>query len=489
MYERLNELLIQEINKSIESLSYDKTQLTDELQKYEGRKDPEKAKVENDLRKVNSELEEKKLDLEKVENINKSKSVIEIKKLEKDYQDLLKEKKDYEAEINELDERIEFNNGVIVSTKEQQEYKQDIARINICKIEISLINTSLKKIDDLKEQHKKDLEEYSETMEGLLTKYNIRQKYKSELEKEPVNNKKESTIQEGKEEKQPVSGPIHKEHKRPKPVKPEPVKQGSFIDIYSNSLPINVKSINCSIIKGKLIYTIIGLNEKGEQYRIEKNASPKKMTRQEKKKIQSYVNPSCLKDIDINLYRALNNDERFKNSVAQYTYLDYVEKMSKGYKRRDSDLKITYDLIDVKKAEMSKSQKRQIKKIAKNGQKIGVAEYIKQKGTLKSFIDKFKQKMLTAGREENIQIKGSREETIYSAYKELCNEEEFDFNKFCEDMNLSTEERKNIEAYEKVNKAKRSLFREVKSDVGISRMQPSQGNETAKKERDEENVK
>ena len=66
MDERLNELLIQEINKSVESLNHDKTQLTDELQKYEGREEaPEKAEFESDLRNVNNELEEKKSDLEK----------------------------------------------------------------------------------------------------------------------------------------------------------------------------------------------------------------------------------------------------------------------------------------------------------------------------------------------------------------------------------------------------------------------------------------
>ena len=105
MDERLNELLIQEINKSVESLNHDKTQLTDELQKYEGREEaPEKAEFESDLRNVNSELEEKKSDLEKVENINKSKAAIEKveKDFEKDYQNLLKEKEECEAEIQKL---------------------------------------------------------------------------------------------------------------------------------------------------------------------------------------------------------------------------------------------------------------------------------------------------------------------------------------------------------------------------------------------------
>ena len=71
---------------------------------------------------------------------------------------MLKEKEECEAEIQKLEGKKVFENGVFSSYKrEQQEYEKDLAKISM----------SLKKFDDLKEQHKKDLEGYSKTIEGL----------------------------------------------------------------------------------------------------------------------------------------------------------------------------------------------------------------------------------------------------------------------------------------------------------------------------------
>lgn len=177
MDEKLNDLLIQEINKSIERLNGNKEQLIEELKKYEGRYGAlEKAELEQDLSKIDSELEQKRLDKAKIET--RREIVAQIKeeqaRADKEYQKLLKEREDCKAEINGLEGKKEFVNGVLVPTREQQEYEQDLEKIN----------ESIAKFEKLKVQHTKDLNEHSAVIEELLKKYNIREKYKNEIQSE-----------------------------------------------------------------------------------------------------------------------------------------------------------------------------------------------------------------------------------------------------------------------------------------------------------------
>lgn len=100
MEEKLNDYLIQEINKSIEDLNQNKEQLIEELKKYEGKYGAiEKAELEQDLSKIDSELEVRRLDKAKIET--RREIVVQIKeeqeKAEKEYQKLLKEREDCEA--------------------------------------------------------------------------------------------------------------------------------------------------------------------------------------------------------------------------------------------------------------------------------------------------------------------------------------------------------------------------------------------------------
>lgn len=453
MDERLNELLIQEINKSMESLNHDKTQLTDELQKYEGREEaPEKAEFESDLRNVNSELEEKKSDLEKVENINKSKAAIEKveKDFEKDYQNLLKEKEECEAEIQKLEGKKVFENGVLAPTREQQEYEKDLAKISM----------SLKKFEDLKEQHKKDLENYSKSIEELVTKYNIREKYKSELENEPLDIEKippiekEPTIEEIKveipkqDEKEPIdiekippiekepvnSTPIQTEPAKSEPVNQEPAKKEEFVNIYSNSQPIkvpvkdmnlpkNIENITCSIIKGKLVYTIVGVNEKGEQFAIDKEVKPIKMSGKDKRDISRNVDRFSVKNVDVQLYRILKYDKAFRDSNLANEYMEQIDRLTKGGEKDKTDMNIVYNLQNIREAKLSRSQKRQIKAIARRSDNFNLAEYIKPKSRLREILGKVKQNLLTAGEEKEI-------ETM----EKSSNQNAIDANSFREEM-------------------------------------------------------
>ena len=445
MDKRLNELLIQEINKSIESLNHDKAQLTEELQKYQGRDEASgKAEFENDLSKINRELNERKSDLEKAENINKSKAAIdnEEKDFEKDYQKLLKEKDEYEAAIKELEGKKVFENGVLVNTKEQQEYEQDLSKINM----------SLKKFEDLKEQHKKELEEPSATIEGLLEKYHIREKYKKELGNEPLN-----------VSQQPIGEPKKKEKTKVIYSNSQPTKMPSK----DMNQPKNIENITCSIIEGKLVYTIVGLNEKGEQFTIAKEAKPRKISPREKRDILKSVDKYGLKNVDLQLYRILKNDKDFRNTELAYDYLNQVDRLTEIDDKDNGDMNIIYNLQNIRSANLNIKQKRQIKALAKRNEKNNIAEYIKPTSKISKLFGRFKQKLLTAGTEKKQEKveELSREDMIYSTYKDLSQEEGFDFNQFCKDMSLSDAERKELESYEKVNASTKSFYKSLKNPV------------------------
>ena len=83
---------------------------------------------------------------------------------------------------------------------------------------------------------------------------------------------------------------------------------------------------------------------------------------------------------------------------------------------------------------------------------------------MKALIGRVKQGLLTVGSQEPEKEEPySREDDVYSTYKLMRDEEGFDFDRFCNDMNLSTEERKTLESYEKVNSSKQSFHKEIKS--------------------------
>ena len=206
MDEKLNDYLIQEINKSIQSLNQNKDQLIEELKKYEGRYGAlEKAELEQDLSKIDSELEVRRLDKAKIEARREIVAQIkeEQEKAEKEYQKLLKEREDCEAEINGLAGKKEFVDGVLVPTKEQQEFEQDLEKIN----------ASIAKFEKLREQHTKDLNEHNTVIDSLLKKYNIREKYKSELEEKQDTPTQEAKRTEENKEATPVIDSTQKDNK------------------------------------------------------------------------------------------------------------------------------------------------------------------------------------------------------------------------------------------------------------------------------------
>ena len=556
MEEKLNDYLIQEINKSIEDLNQNKEQLIEELKKYEGKYGAiEKAELEQDLSKIDSELEVRRLDKAKIETRREIVAQIkeEQEKAEKEYQKLLKEREDCEAEINGLAGKKEFVDGVLVPTKEQQEFEQDLEKIN----------ASIAKFEKLREQHTKDLNEHNTVIDSLLKKYNIREKYKSELEekqdtptqeaKRPEENKEATPVidstQEDNKTKQAetiiVEGPtenegLHKETdasdvlksidkfledlknpnaqnaqtdkvvvpknvepkqqessiakpttKESKPkqeiIKPEEQKTDAGVVVQPNEvfknievieLPRKIQDITCSVIEGKLVYTISGIDEAGKQFSVDRETTPKRLTREEKRSLSRKIDKYSIGNIDAQIYRILKNDKFFKNTSLVYDYMDQIDRLSSfENEERDDDMAIKYDLQNLNTTKLSFLQKGQIKSTARRNFMEGIAEYIKPKSRFKIFMEKMKQKSLPAGNQEKqaeeekddiITKQGEempREDRIYSTYKDLSREEGFDFEKFCEDMELTPEERKELEVYEKVNADSKAFHKGIKNPV------------------------
>lgn len=556
MDEKLNDYLIQEINKSIQSLNQNKDQLIEKLKKYEGRYGAlEKAELEQDLSKIDSELEVRRLDKAKIETRREIVAQIkeEQEKAEKEYQKLLKEREDCEAEINGLAGKKEFVDGVLVPTKEQQEFEQDLEKIN----------ASIAKFEKLREQHTKDLNEHNTVIDSLLKKYNIREKYKSELEEKQDTPTQEAKRTEENKEATPVidstqkdnktkqaetiivEGPtenegLHKETdasdvlrsidksledlknpnaqkaqtdkvvvpknvepkqqessiakpttKESKPkqeiIKPEEQKNDLGVVVQPNEvfknievieLPRKIQDITCSVIEGKLVYTISGIDEAGKQFSVDRETTPKRLTREEKRNISKKIDKFSLGNIDAQIYRILKNDKFFKNTSLVYDYMDQIDRLSSfENEERDDDMAIKYDLQNLNTTKLSFLQKGQIKSTARRNFMEGIAEYIKPKSRFKIFMEKMKQKSLPAGNQEKqseeekddiITKQGEempREDRIYSTYKDLSREEGFDFEKFCEDLELTPEERKELEVYEKVNADSKAFHKGIKNPV------------------------
>lgn len=556
MDEKLNDYLIQEINKSIQSLNQNKDQLIEELKKYEGRYGAlEKAELEQDLSKIDSELEVRRLDKAKIETRREIVAQIkeEQEKAEKEYQKLLKEREDCEAEINGLAGKKEFVDGVLVPTKEQQEFEQDLEKIN----------ASIAKFEKLRAQHTKDLNEHNTVIDSLLKKYNIREKYKSELEEKQDTPTQEAKRTEENKEATPVidstqkdnktkqaetiivEGPtenegLHKETdasdvlrsidksledlknpnaqkaqtdkvvvpknvepkqqessiakpttKESKPkqeiIKPEEQKNNPGVVVQPNEvfknievieLPRKIQDITCSVIEGKLVYTISGIDEAGKQFSVDRETTPKRLTREEKRNISKKIDKFSLGNIDAQIYRILKDDKFFKNTSLVYDYMDQIDRLSSfENEERDDDMAIKYDLQNLNTTKLSFLQKGQIKSTARRNFMEGIAEYIKPKSRFKIFMEKMKQKSLPAGNQEKqaeeekddiITKQGEempREDRIYSTYKDLSREEGFDFEKFCEDMELTPEERKELEVYEKVNADSKAFHKGIKNPV------------------------
>ncbi len=157
-------------------------------------------------------------------------------------------------------------------------------------------------------------------------------------------------------------------------------------------------------------------------------------------------------------------------------YMDFVGRMVKGEEEKEDDVKITYDLENLKQIKrLSKREKKDIKalkKFAKRSERAGIADYIKPKGRIKALLEKITQGKLIAGNERadsernselfqeeapELSLEAKQEKTI-QLLNELAMEEGFDVNTFIQQQEaergepLSLDEKnKIIQVYQKTN--------------------------------------
>lgn len=325
-------------------------------------------------------------------------------------------------------------------------------------------NSTAEIIDDKQQPDKK--EEVNENQQSNKTEVanenqqpNKNQTNKNVNEKQPSGDKQSSAEMEMWEQLGVETN---------KPATQDRAKNNSEANDYSKTGItdlVKIDNVLCSVKDGKIFYTISGVNSKGENFEVEKSAEPKRASRKEKRSISQFINKVALRNVDINLYRILGTNKNFKNTDAAMVYLDQVERITDGADKGISDIKLTYDLTNLRKADISGFKKWQLKRFARNSERYNIADYIKPQGRLKALMGKVKQGLLTAGKQEEKETPYSREDDVYSTYKMMRGEEGFDFDRFCEDMDLSEEERKTLESYEKVNSSKKSFHKGIKSET------------------------
>ena len=169
MEEKLNEFLIKEIEKGIESLKKDEEQLQNEFDEY-GYKNNGiiNKQIQGDLKKVQEELESKEQEVAEVKEINKLIELYESKELKTKYNKLVKEQKDCIDAIKALDGKYDNINGKLVPTREQQEYERDLEKIQ----------SSMSEIKSTALRLKREILEKSVKVNALYDKYDIKRKFK-----------------------------------------------------------------------------------------------------------------------------------------------------------------------------------------------------------------------------------------------------------------------------------------------------------------------
>lgn len=466
MDKKLNDFLVEEIKKGIESLEKDKSQYEEEKAKLEGRDGVQwKEELDNDIAKIDSELKLKEVEIAQVDNANEIKKKIEAeeKTIEEEYQRLLKQKEQCEAELVKLDGRLKLKDGVFVPTREQEEYKR----------ELDSINGSISRFDSLKKQYTSELKRQEDIVENLYNKYSIREKYKVIQE---VKSKQEIADQEDKmweeyrkeqekeidkafeekmenEEIEEMRGTYQAkveadeyfknrdelEAKQDKEVaerfkkmgKTSPVrierKEGEKPIAKEKDIGDNLKSINCAIENGKLKYVIEYEDRNGEIkiFSVD-DVMPHKMDKQEEESLKQQLEPEYFHGVDIEIVNMLSRNDLINKSNLAEQYITFVNDMIDGKDKFEDDITITYNLEQLRKSKLTKQEKRLIKKIAKNGKRNEISEYIKPKSRIKEFFERFTQGKLTSGEEKEVSV----EQKMVDNMKDLAGEEGFDINLF-----------------------------------------------------------
>ena len=501
MEEKLNEFLIKEIEKGIESLKKDQEQLQNEFDEY-GYKNNGiiNKQIQGDLKKVQEELELKEQEVTEVKEINKLMDLYASKELKAKYNKLVKEQKDCIDAIKALEGKYDTINGKLVPTREQQEYERDLEKIQ----------NSMSEIKSKSLRFKREILEKSVKINALYDKYDIKRKFKeyeeSKQEKETEsktvipeekiakseendknlaekqnknddekeNNEKDKVADsKGEPKNEPKVEPKLTEKPQPKvngneEIKPKVqetvrVGRGSKYDIYNLKELDNVDKfdrldeIYCRIINGKVQYSIEGEGQEDKLKYFVETVKPRKMSRKEKAFLKNKFNSKDLKTIDIEIVRILNRRDKEYGTELLKQYFYNIEN-KKAYPE-SCNIKIEYNLNNLRTAKLNNKAKKLLKRTAKLSEKSGIATYIRPMGRITALLGKFKQNLLTDGKLEKTQELPSREKMVMETYKSLYNEEGFNFEDFCKDMNLSREEIESLQGYEKAHGIKRNFYK------------------------------
>lgn len=569
MDKKLNDFLVEEIKKGVESLNKDKIQI-EEFNKFDGRDGVQGiGQFQSDLIKIKAELKEKESELEQIQVANKTKEQIEAEEasIKLEYAKLLKQKEQCEAEIKKVEGKMELKDGMFIPTKEHEEYKRELEKIN----------ASISKFELLKNQHKTELQQQESIVENLYKKYNIREKYNEsqekqqqeigkksqsqkyadehlrdrekqeelrkqqedemweeyrknkEKEEQEQSKRKQADIDKAYEEKQQQENKeeIQRDSKSKKETDEyfkdyEAEQKGEETDelieecktllgennqkdriIAENFKKFQqeqetqtkpdiknrkdkLQAIDCKIENGKLKYVITYKNERGEQNHFEVNdIAPHKMTKAEKKNLKKDLNRVYFYGIDNEVVRALLRNDDVANSDFYNQYISFAKEMMNGKGRNQKNIDITYDLSELRNADLTKKEKRVLKKIAKNSQEAFVGSYIKPKSRFKIFMERLKQKRLEpAAKNQGI----SQSDIMFKNLVDLADEKGFDINLFIKQQEaergkeFSLQEKNNIiQQYGKiVTESQNDIRHRVKYDVSGKGDAKGQGTETSK---------
>ena len=252
------------------------------------------------------------------------------------------------------------------------------------------------------------------------------------------------TYSEWNEEKpEPAPQPEPKPGPQPEPKpgpQPEP-KPGPQPEPKPGPQQAKLTSILCTVKEGSLTYVISFKNEKGEEQQFELNEiHPQKMNKQEKKDLKRMIDTKYFSGVDIEIASALSRNDIVKDSDLYGQYINYVKDMMDGLDKLPEDIKVTYDLESLRDTDLSRKEKRYIKRLAKNSEAYGIADYVKPKSRFKAFWERITQGKLEEGKpvpsqdrdEDDDRMRNTTEIRIMKLYDELSREEGFDVEQFIE---------------------------------------------------------
>lgn len=466
-------------------LLQEKAQYEAEIKKLEGRKEVEngtfvptrlQTEYEGELNKINeyiskyeqkfqAELADKKeqfdilaTEYNQITDAVKVKERIEAeeKEIEPQYTRLLKQKEDCEAELAKLDGRRELRDGTFGPTREQEEYERELAKIN----------SSIAKFATLKDQNRKEFEEQEKLVESLYAKYDIRNKAKAKETEQPA--KVEENEAEIRKQEAEMWNNYRKEQEQA-----ERAKEGQIEEAFEKKQEqeeiddlqatyqaqkeadtyfaerdkkegeqgqepqqiVLLQGVNCTIENGKLKYTISyrGADSKIESFEVP-DVIPHSMDSQEARELEGIFGDNLryeyFANVDMNLANILSRSDAVANTDLYEQYIQFVKDMVDGKKALKDDIKVQYDLQNLARAtELSREEKRLIKKIAKRNERNIIAEYIKPKSLLTRLREGLKNRLTRKSLPPATGEKTQKDQ-IFEDLKEYASYPDFDINQY-----------------------------------------------------------